>query len=134
MKKIATIITAVAALGLQACAIQGSHKFTPLGVKIQRSLSLGSAVFEQEETSYQTYHRRTTTYTPQTYQRSFYCDEQPYHVPYPGQERISVGPQYYKIDRPVPGYLTRRIDNHMSAPIVAETTEGSSVIIPRSWR
>jgi hypothetical protein len=121
MKNIVTLLTiAVVALGLQACTVDSAY----------RGYSDSYSTFDCEDqprhvpypVQHQSYHRNTPT-----------------HVPYPGQHQTHhrshhqpatvIGPQYYRMERPVHG----RIVNRMDAPIIAPTHNGSSVIIPRSW-
>ena len=73
MKKTATIIIAVAALGLQACAIQGTHSLKPNGITINRSLRLGSDAFnpnpfEQKHSQTNISYVNDSDYSPRSQQ------------------------------------------------------------------
>jgi len=52
-----------------------------------------------------------------------------YMRPYQYQQPYVVGPQYYRLERPVCGPII----NHMNAPVIAPACNGRNQIIPRSW-
>lgn len=106
MKVFILILTAIS---LQACTFQGYHKFTPTGIQLAPFIGLGTGAYEQQEQD-----RRAVRYVEQ---------EETDYV---------IGPQYYTLSRPISSNY-RSVRNYMDAPVVAETENGSSVIIPRSW-
>jgi hypothetical protein len=113
MKKQNAILALGLSLLLQACAIEGSHRFSTTGVRVSNAVALGTEAYHNcEEQRYNT-HYEYNNYPVQ-------------------QDEYIIGPQYYKLSVPIPGQY-RNIKNYMNAPVVAETSCGSSVIIPRSW-
>jgi hypothetical protein len=99
------------AISLQACTIQGYQRFTPTGIRLAPEIGLGTEARKCRQ-EYQEY--RTAEYVEQE------------------QTEYIIGPQYYTLGRPIPSNY-RSVRNYMDAPVVGETANGSTVIIPRSW-
>ena len=123
MKKVTTLILAAAALALQACAIEGSQRFTPTGFQISRTIGIGTG---------STYQSNINTGRT-TYRRPYQSHNNCYDVPSSHRDSnvVTIGPQYYTMSGSICD--STRIRNYTDAPIVAQTHRGSSVIVPRSW-
>lgn len=118
MKKIHVLGILGISLILQACALEGSHRFSTTGVRVSNAVALGTEAYRNPEPYSNTAYHQYNNYN--------------YEESYSQPEEYIIGPQYYKLSVPIPGRY-RNIKNYMNAPVVAETSCGSSVIIPRSW-